>query len=180
MFKGFSIEKYKAIKPPADSSFRTMQEVKEINAIPLDKAAVRKYDNIEKVFSDIASKHGLKNYNYKLVNDLIRKSAPIIKKLKKHFNRPRPISMAKNLKISMTYYKMPSMNTPSYPSGHSVQGILIGRILSDKHPHLKKKFMNAGKRISYSRRIAKGHYKSDSELGELMGEDMYKHVKNKI
>jgi len=180
MFKGFSIDKYKSMKPPANNSFQTMQEVKEINSIPLDKAAVRKYDNIQKVFNDIAVKNKLKNFDLKLVDDLVRKSSPIIKKLKNHFNRPRPISMAKNLNISMDYYKLSSMNTPSYPSGHSVQGILIGRILSDKHPHLEKEFMNAGKKISYSRRIAKGHYKSDCKLCELMGEDMYKHVKNKI
>jgi hypothetical protein len=180
MFKGFSIEKYKSMKPPSNNSFTTMQEVKEINSIPMNKSAVRKYDDIQKVFGDIAIKNKLKDYNPSLVNKIIKKSSPIIKKLKNHFDRPRPISMAKGLNIKMDYYKLPSMNTPSYPSGHSVQGILIGRILSDKHPHLEKEFMNAGKKISYSRRIAKAHYKSDSKVGELMGEDMYKHVKNKI
>ena len=72
------------------------------------------------------------------------------------------------------------MNTPAYPSGHSAQGYLIGMMLSDKHPKKKKQLMQAARDISYSRNMARGHYKSDSKFGEQIGKDMYKHIKNKI
>ena len=72
------------------------------------------------------------------------------------------------------------MQTPSYPSGHSVQGFLIGSYLSDKYPKSRKGFMNTAKNISYSRRVAHAHYKSDSKMGEQLGNSMYKHIKNKI
>ena len=185
MFKGFSIEKYKKMKPPSDNSFATMQEIKEINAIPMNKSNVKKYDKIDVVFMDVLKKNNaIKNKEIEkntlaVLGDLIKKSAPIIKKLKNHFNRPRPKVMAKKMGIKMKDYELPSMNTPSYPSGHSAQGILIAKVLSDRWPMLKEELIRTGKRISDSRRVAKGHYKSDSKLGELMGDDMHKWILNK-
>ena len=180
MFKGFNIDKFKNMKPPSDSSFNTMQEVKQLNTIPLNKTSVQKYDNIEKTFADIAAKNNITNYDSKLVGDLIKKSAPIITKLKKHFNRPRPKVIAKKLGINMQDYEMSSMKTPSYPSGHSTQGILIGRVLADKFPKAAKQIIKAGKSISDSRRVAKAHYKSDSVMGEKLGDEMYKYIKDKV
>ncbi len=180
MFKSFNIDKFKNIKPPSDNSFNTMQEVKQLNTIPMNKASVQRYDNIEKTFADIAAKNNITNYDSKLVGDLIKKSAPIVTKLKKHFNRPRPKVIARKLGINMQDYEMSSMKTPSYPSGHSTQGILIGKVLADKFPKAAKQFIKAGKKISDSRRTAKAHYKSDSIMGEKLGEAMYQHIKNKV
>jgi len=180
MFKGFDIDKFKNIKPPSDNSFNTMQEVKQLNTIPMNKTSVQRYDNIEKTFADIAAKNNITNYDSKLVGDLIKKSAPIVTKLKKHFNRPRPKVIAKKLGINMQDYEMNSMKTPSYPSGHSTQGVLIGKVLADKFPKASKEFIKAGKKISDSRRTAKAHYKSDSIMGEKLGEAMYQHVKDKV
>mgnify|MGYP003141250912 FL=1 len=180
MFKDFNIDKFKKMKPPSNNSFTTMQEVKDLNKISLNKKNVKKFDNIEKTFADIATKNNIDNYDFKLVGNLIEKSAPIIKKLKKHFNRPRPKVMANNLSISMKHYEMDSMKTPSYPSGHSTQGILIGNVLADKHPKAAKQFIKAGKDISDSRRVAKAHYKSDSVMGEKLGQAMYQHIKSKV
>ena len=180
MFKNFNISKFKKMKPPADNSFTTMQEIKHIKSIPMDIANVKKYDDIEKTFAEVAYKNNIKDYDSDLVGNLIEQSSPIILKLKKHFNRPRPKVIAKKLGINMVDYEMSSMKTPSYPSGHSTQGILIGKILADKFPKAAKQFIKAGKNISDSRRIAKAHYKSDSIMGEKLGEAMYQHIKNKV
>jgi hypothetical protein len=141
---------------------------------------VSAHDNIDKAFEQVAIKHGIKNYSPKLVKRLSKKSAKKILKLKHYFNRPRPKVMAKRLGIKMKDIEMPSMNTPSYPSGHSVQGILISKVLADKHPQAAKDFLRLGKNISDSRRIARAHYKSDSKMGEALGEAMYQHIKNKV
>ena len=42
MFKGFNIDKFKNIKPPSDNSFNTMQEVKQLNTIPMNKTSVQR------------------------------------------------------------------------------------------------------------------------------------------
>ena len=122
----------------------------------------------------------MKIYDGKTAAKLIKESAPVILELKKHFNRPRPKVMAKKMNINMKDIEMQSMKTPSYPSGHSVQGVLIAKVLGDKYPKAKSAFNKTGENISYSRRVAHAHYKSDSKMGEKLGNSMYKHVKNKI
>ena len=179
MFKGFNIDKFKKMKPPSDSSFTTMQEVKHLKKIPLNKSAVKKFDNIESTFKSVANKNNIKDYDAKFVAKVIEESAPIILKLKKHFNRPRPKVIAKKLGIDMEDYEMQSMKTPSYPSGHSTQGVLIGMLLADKHPQASSEFLKAGKNISDSRNIARAHYKSDSKMGEKLGKELYNYIKNK-
>ena len=76
--------------------------------------------------------------------------------------------------------EMASMKTPSYPSGHSAQGMLIGLALSKKYPRSRKGFMQTAKNISDSRNIAHAHYHSDSKGGKELGKLMYNHIKNKI
>ncbi len=180
MFKDFNIKKFKELKPPSNNSFNTLQEVKQLKNIPLNKKTVKDYDNLDKAFAKVAKKNNVENYNPKLVKRLTKQSLPIILKLKKHFNRPRPKVMAKKFNIKMEDYEMPSMRTPAYPSGHSVQGILISRALADKHPEHARAFLSAGKKISTSRRVARAHYMSDSRVGEMLGKEMYQHIKDKI
>ena len=176
MFKDFDTKPFKKKKPPVDSGYTTRTEMNELKKIPLKKEFVKKYDNIEAAFKKTAKEQGVEDYDKNIAAKLIKESAPVILELKKHHNRPRPYELYKKL----TAFKMKSMQTPSYPSGHSVQGILIGKVLSDKYPRSRKGFMATAKNISYSRRVARAHYKSDSKMGEELGNSMYKHIKNKI
>ena len=176
MFKDFDIKPFKKKKPPVDSGYTTRTEINELKKIPLRKDFVKKYDDIEAAFAKTAKEQGVKDYDKKIATKLIKESAPVILELKKYHDRPRPYELDKKL----TAFKMKSMETPSYPSGHSVQGFLIGNYLSDKYPKSRKGFMATAKNISYSRRVARAHYKSDSKVGEELGNSMYKHIKNKI
>jgi len=176
MFKDFDISSFKKQKPPSDNSFDTDQEIKALKKIPLRKDFVKKYDDIESAFKKTAEEQGVKDYDKKIASKLIKESAPVILELKKHHNRKRPYELDKNLKAIV----LKSMQTPSYPSGHSVQGVLIAKALGNKHPKAKSAFAKTGENISYSRRVARAHYKSDSKLGEDIGNSMFKHIKNKI
>tara|TARA_B100000900_G_scaffold71599_1_gene56935 strand:- start:645 stop:1175 length:531 start_codon:yes stop_codon:yes gene_type:complete len=176
MFKNFDIKPFKKKKPPVDSGYTTRTEINELKKIPLNKSFVKKNDNIEAAFKKTAEDNNIKDYDKNIAAKLIKDSAPVILELKKYHNRPRPYELDKNLKS----FKMKSMETASYPSGHSVQGILIAKVLGDKHPKAKSAFAKTGQNISYSRRVARAHYKSDSKMGEELGNSMYKHIKNKI
>ena len=174
MFKDFDVKPFKKKKPPSDNSFDTAQEIKALKKIKLNKSFVKKYDNIEAAFKKTAKDNNIKDYDKNIAAKLIKESAPVILELKKYHNRSRPYELDKNLKAIV----LKSMKTPSYPSGHSVQGMLIGNALKNKYG--KSAFMQTAKNISYSRRVARAHYKSDSKLGEDIGNSMYKHIKNKI
>jgi len=176
MFKDFDISPFKKMKPPVDSGYTTRTEINELKKIPLKKDFVKKFDNIETAFAKTAKDNNVEGYDKKIAAKLIKESAPVILELKKYHNRPRP----KDLDKKLPNYEMASMKTPSYPSGHSVQGTLIAKVLGDKHPKAKSAFAKTGENISYSRRVARAHYKSDSKMGEQLGNSMYKHIKNKI
>ena len=176
MFKDFDTSSFKKMKPPVDSGYTTRTEINELKKIPLNKSFVKKFDNIETAFAKTAKDNNIGDYDKSIAAKLIKDSAPVILKLKKFHNRPRP----KDLDKKLLNYEMASMKTPSYPSGHSVQGILIGKVLGDKYPKAKSAFAKTGENISYSRRVARAHYKSDSKMGEKLGNSMYKHIKNKI
>ena len=79
--------------------------------------------------------------------------------------------------VPMKDTELDSMNTPSYPSGHSTQGVLIGLVLSDMYPEHQHNLMELGKDISYSRNVARAHYPSDSKFGEKLGNEMFKYLK---
>mgnify|MGYP005813840879 FL=1 len=175
MLKDFNISSFKKMKPPSDNSFDTDQEIKALKKIPLRKDFVKKYDNIEKAFEQTAKDNNVKDYDKKIAAKLIKDSAPVILELKKHHNRPRPYELDKGLKA----IKMKSMNTASYPSGHSAQGMLIASVLKDKYGK-GSAFMKTAKNISDSRNVAHAHYISDSKNGNELGKQMYKHIKNKI
>ena len=172
MFKDFNISSFKKQKPPSDNSFDTDQEIKALKKIPLRKDFVKKYDNIEKAFEQTAKDNNVKDYDKKIAAKLIKESAPVILELKKYHNRPRPYELNKNLKA----VKMKSMNTPSYPSGHSAQGMLIASVLKDKYGK-GPAFMKTAKNISDSRNMAHAHYPSDSKNGTELGKQLYKHTK---
>ena len=171
MFKDFKIKKYLDKKPPSDNSTTTKGEITALNKIPIREKFIKEKDDIKKSFGKIVKED-------KLVQKLIDASAPIIMKIKKHHNRPRPKVIAKKIKTKMKDMEMASMKTPSYPSGHSAQGYLIGMVLSDKYPQKRDKLMKTARDISYSRRVARAHYLSDSRFGEQIGKDMYKHIKD--
>ena len=180
MFKDFDISSFKKMKPPGDNTFDTMQEIKALKKIPIKKEFVKKFDNQEKAFKETAEREGIKDYDSSIAKKLIEKSAPVILKLKNHFDRPRPKTIAKKMNIKMKDIEMASMKTPSYPSGHSTQGMLIGLVLGDKYPKAKSAFMKTANNISDSRNVAHAHYKSDSDMGKKLGKSMYNHIKNKI
>jgi len=176
VLKDFDIGPFKKMKPPVDSGYTTRTEINELKKIPIRKDFAKKFDNIEAAFAKTAKDNNVQDYDKKLVARLIKDSAPVILELKKHFNRPRPKDLDKNL----SHYELESMKTPAYPSGHSTQGTLIAKVLSDKYPKAKSAFMKTAENISYSRKVAHTHYKSDIKMGDKLGDAMYKHIKNKV
>ena len=172
MFKNFDIKPFKKKKPPSDNSFDTAQEIKALKKIKLNKSFVKKYDNIEAAFAKTAKEQDIKDYDKKIAAKLIKESAPVILKLKKYHNRPRPYDLDK----SLSSVKMDSMKTKSYPSGHSAQGMLIALVLKDKYGK-GSAFMQTAKNISDSRNMAHAHYPSDSKNGKELGKQLYKHIK---
>ena len=177
LFKDLDLSKYFHKKPPKNTSMKTLQELYYLRDLPEDKKFVEKHDDVEGVFKEVCKEHGVE-YPKELVKELIKSCSML--ELKYHFNRPRPYQLAEYYGIKLGKNILESMKTPSYPSGHSAQGILIGKVLQTKLPINTNAFIEAGKRISYSRNIGGAHYPSDSEMGENIGSRMYEYIIHKI
>ena len=179
LFKDFNYSKYKVKNPPKNTSMIVYNELQYLKDLPEDDKYVEENDDIEKVFEKVCKENNVE-YPKELVSDLIKSAAGIILDLKYTHNRPRPFQLASHYNLKLGEKVLESMKTPSYPSGHSVQGILVGKVLQTKLPINTDAFIEAGKRISYSRNIGRAHYPSDSKLGEEIGSAMYQHIKHKI
>jgi len=177
LFKDFNMSKYFRKNPPKNASMIVYNELEYLKDLPEDDAFVEKNDDIEAVMEEICMEHNV-TYPKDLVEELIKSCSML--ELKYHYNRPRPFQLAKYYNIQLGEHVMESMKTPSYPSGHSAQGFLIGKVLQTKLPINTDAFLEAGKRISYSRNIGRAHYPSDSRLGEDIGSAMFRYIRHKI
>jgi len=66
-----------------------------------------------------------------------------------------------------------SMKTPSYPSGHAIQGYLVGQVLANKDKINAELYLSMGEQIAESRISAKAHYPSDKEYGKKVADVLY-------
>ena len=129
-FRDFDITPYLKKNFPPNESVKTYQEIKTISQLPANVAYVKKYDKIGNAFKQVFIKHNL-SYPDEKIKQLLKDSVPIIKILKYIFNRPRPKQLAHYYDINLgSIVNLNSMKTPSYPSGHSVQGYLIAHVLA--------------------------------------------------
>ena len=179
LFKDFNTSHFKNKKPPGNKSLGTYKEIKELSNIKSDKKFVEDKDNVFTAFKSVAKKNKIE-YPSKLVRSLLDESSDVIMGLKNFYKRSRPRVVAEEIGVKLNDIELKTMKTPSYPSGHSAQGFLVGKVLADKYPEASKDFIKEAKDISYSRNVAKAHYKSDSRFGEQLGTSMYEYVKDKI
>lgn len=173
--KGFDISIFKNSKPPKNKSLKTLKEIQELARVKHDPNFVKKFDDQYKCFVELAKSKGIE-LDQKELNELIGQSADIVIKLKKHFNRPRPKVLAKEYGIPLVVVELKTMKTPSYPSGHSAQSRMLGKLYADRYKD--DDFIKLANNISFSRNVAKCHYASDSRAGERLGDSMYKFIKS--
>tara|TARA_B100001115_G_scaffold180484_1_gene172888 strand:- start:271 stop:897 length:627 start_codon:yes stop_codon:yes gene_type:complete len=169
----------KHMPPPENSSSETRNEIKwlqKYNDGVVNEDIVKKGDDIKAVYKEYCEDNKLK-YPKDYITELIKDSGKLIYQLKYKFNRPRPKQVAEFLEMDLPTTTLESMHTPSYPSGHSTQGIFIGKVLSKMHPNHEKKLMEIGKMVSHSRLMARAHYPSDSRFGEYLGNLLFNNLK---
>ena len=166
--------------PPTNESNKTRSEVFYLlgyNDGVIDNEMVQAYDDIVKAYMPVVEKNGLKVSSDEL-EEIIKESSKFVMKLKYKFNRPRPFQVAEFYDIDdFKRHKLDTAKTPSYPSGHAMQGRLLALYLSDKDPNNKNEYMMIGHNISESRIMARAHYVSDRKYGDMLGDELYKEMK---
>ena len=176
MFDGFPVQDYMSNPPNKNSSEKTKSEIKYIQGIERDEDFIKSADDIPNYFAEYIEGIGYK-FPKKHVKKILDDSGIIVLKLKYYYNRPRPHQLAEYYGLKeFENFDLPSMKTPSYPSGHSTQGHLIAELLGKKYPNHYDKFKGLANMISASRLMARAHYPSDCEFGE----EVAQHIIGKI
>jgi len=164
------------ISPPENDSKQTLDELKKLQSVKLDKVVVDDGDDIVEAFKPLIEKFEV-NISDEYLTQIKKESSKFIHKLKYHYNRPRPYQVAKFYNMNLNGVELESMKTPSYPSGHAVQGYLFGEILSRFNPENAIEYCKVGEDIAQSRIVAKAHYPSDKEYGKKISKVLFTGIK---
>ena len=164
------------VTPPDNDSKTTLDEVKYLANVKPVMATIKGRDEVVKSFMGLVESTGLKITKEEL-EKITKESAKIIYELKYHYNRPRPYQIAEFYGIDLNGTELDSMKTPSYPSGHAVQGYLIGEILSNMDKTNAVLYKGMGEEIAHSRILAKAHYPSDKTYGHKIAMELFKAYK---
>lgn len=162
--------------PPNNSSKTTLKELK--SCVRLIKSTTKQElkfcklaenDHLQ-LFMDLLEKYNITDTTKEDLNKIVSELDPINYRLKDHYNRPRPYQLAHyyklDLHIPITTHQV---DHPAYPSGHALEGYVLGHLLAAKYPQHKKELLRLGKNIGLSRMYIGVHYKSDYDFGVYLG-----------
>ena len=153
-----------SMKPDNDSKI-TLDELNYLSNLKSNVDEVKDGDKVKKNFISLIKKNNVP-ISEEYVKKVIKESTKFIMEMKYHYNRPRPYQIAEVYGIDLNGTELDSMRTPSYPSGHAIQGYLVAKLLSKVDSKNSKEYNDMGERIAHSRIIGKAHYPSDKKFGK--------------
>ena len=119
------------------------------------------------LFYDYMDEEGLK-YDRDYLEELSDDMSRFALRLKVKYQRPRPEQLASLLGYELKDVPTSTDDSPSYPSGHTVEGWSIALHLSDKHPQHKAVFYDIAGKIEDSRIFRGSHFLSDNVFSRLL------------
>lgn len=110
-----------------------------------------------------------------LCKDIIKDINPLLLKLKYHFQRPRPKQVAQYYKLKLFPYQSFSADTPSYPSGHTLEAYVVLNVIANKFPNEYQFCKEMINDIAYSRIYLGLHFATDNDFAKFVGQEILKH-----
>jgi hypothetical protein len=110
-----------------------------------------------------------------LVTDIIEDISPLIYKLKYLYQRPRPKQIAQYYKLAMFPFNSFSADTPSYPSGHTLQAYVVLNVIANKFPNEFQFCKTFVADIASSRLHLGLHYTTDNDFATQVAKEILKH-----
>ena len=110
-----------------------------------------------------------------LSKDIIKDINPLLLKLKYHYQRPRPRQVAQYFKLKLFPYQSFSADTPSYPSGHTLEAYVILNAIANKFPNEYQFCKEMINDIAYSRIYLGLHFATDNDFAKFVGQEILKH-----
>jgi len=112
-----------------------------------------------------------------LCNEIVDDIKGLICKLKYFYQRPRPYQLAQYYKLKLFPYDSYTANTPSYPSGHTLEAYVILNVIANKHPNEYQFCKDMIDDIAYSRLYLGLHFSSDNDFAKEIAKEILKDPK---
>jgi hypothetical protein len=145
------------------------EDMKKLKHDKVVELSVKFDEDLSGMLIETANKCGVSNAT-KFVAELYKDINPIIMKLKYYYNRIRPYQLANILSYPLNPMPTVSAQSPSYPSGHTVQSRVFAEILSFRYPDQQDMLMKFADKCSKSRIIMGVHFPSDEIFGKQLSD----------
>ena len=99
-------------------------------------------------------------------------SVPIISKIKHHYMRGRPGTVADRLGVDFNGDYLETAQTPSYPSGHTIQAYVCASYCSKIYPQHSRGLFMIAEMVAQSRIDRGVHFPTDVEYGKLIAKEI--------
>lgn len=158
---------------PQNSSEETLNELKYLkqitdNATDEDvKFCKIMEDNHYDVLAKFGQKHGL-DVDSDEVKSWCNRIDPLVFYLKDKFNRPRPYQLSDKLGIELYPLISTDANTGAYPSGHTMDFLVILYTFGQMNPKLAPVLSKLYDKIKNVRQLSGVHYPSDRKVSEYI------------
>ena len=163
-------------KKPSDSVTKEeMQKLKKFG----ERRTKEVEESVKKHDADpsYAMKEYMDSKNLKYSQEEIDKINTAGSTISRHYKnlhqRARPWQMSKEMNMDINVMRRPSdsMNTPAYPSGHSLQSRLVAEYYAEKYPDHKEELIKAADECGVGRVMAGWHYPSDHKHGVKLAKE---------
>ena len=184
LLKGEDWKNINVPEPPRNSSPEAKSElstIKELgsNRTQKDINSIREHDMVATyAIRDYLEENDLL-YDTEDITKIVETGAGISRFYKNKFQRIRPWQLAEELEMEINHMDFPSesMQTPSYPSGHSLQSRLVAEYYIKKYPEHRKGLIAAAEECGQGRVKAGWHFPSDHDVGVLIATEIAPMVK---
>ena len=166
---------FKSEKPSDSATKEEMQKLKKFGERRTKEVeeSVKKHDGDP----SYAMKEYMDSKNLKYSQEEIDKINVAGSTISRHYKnlhqRARPWQMSKEMNMDINVMRRPSdsMNTPAYPSGHSLQSRLVAEYYAEKYPDHKEELIKAADECGVGRVMAGWHYPSDHKHGVKLAKE---------
>ena len=184
LLKGEDWKNINVPEPPRNSSPEAKSElstIKELgsNRTQKDINSIKEHDMVATyAIRDYLEENDLL-YDTEDITKIVETGAGISRFYKNKFQRIRPWQLAEELGMEFNLMDFPSdsMQTPSYPSGHSLQSRLVAEYYIKKYPEHRKGLIAAAEECGQGRVKAGWHFPSDHDVGVLIATEIAPMVK---
>ena len=175
-------DKYVIAKPPAPNSGEVLDDLEQVqmdfkylsdrNKDRLEEAVNKADTTLLRPFMEYARDHGLRIDLYEsLLEDILEDVNTIVMDKKYKINYPRPWQYEMDepyFIYDVVNAIRPSIDTPSYPSGHSTQALVIAELLGNMYPTHVENFREIADDIGINRVKAGWHFPMDHTAGKKL------------